>query len=144
MEDTSSKIQPFKNSRHGDAIHGGECSKHGGYVFHLPYRWLVVHRRRPQRALVVHRHRLQRARVAHRRRLQGARVAHLGRLQRALVASLANPKRSLVLDHQYRPTCVAPLQLDGSTSDACTLVRGWYDSCDVLSLQQLRVYILVR
>lgn len=57
---------------------------------------------------------------AHRRRLQRARVAHLGRLQRALVASLGNPKRSLVLDHQYRPTCVAPLQLYGSTYDACS------------------------
>nr|VDD57703.1 unnamed protein product [Brassica oleracea] len=68
---------------------------------------------------------------AHRRRLQRARVAHLGRLQRALVASLGNPKRSLVLDHQYRPTCVAPLQLYGSTYDAYTSV-AWMWRCCIL------------
>nr|VDD20573.1 unnamed protein product [Brassica rapa] len=50
---------------------------------------------------------------------------------RALVASLANPKRSLVLDHQYRPTCVAPLQLDGSTSDAYNSV-AWIWRCGIL------------
>ncbi|KAF3563358.1 hypothetical protein DY000_02019550 [Brassica cretica] len=77
-----------------------------------PWRWLVVHLGRLQCAL-----------VAHLPRLQLALVAHLGRLQRALVVSLGNPKRSLVLDHQYRPTCVAPLQLYGPTYDACTLVR---------------------